>query len=185
MTAVRFLPLGVFAFATAMLSPMLPRYVHPRWIILAGLALTFIATVLFPFASEPRHYFPLLFPAFVLGTSGASMMYTSTNIAIFRGVTPEIAGTVGAVFNAALQLGGAIGVAIFTSIQTSVDAKTRTRLGEAAGDMIYVGYNGRAAAWWFVLGAIGLAMVGVAVFYRVDEEQNLTPPSTTGQGQGS
>jgi hypothetical protein len=67
-----------------------------------------------------------------------------------------MAGTVGAMFNCALQLGSAIGLAAVTSIQSSVE--------KAYGG--YYEYYGRAAALWFVLGIFTVQTVGVGVFYR-------------------
>lgn len=52
-----------------------------------------------------------------------------------------MAGTVGAIFNGALQLGSAVGLSVVTSIQTSVEKKHG---GPTS-------YSGRAAVFWFVL----------------------------------
>lgn len=167
MTAVRFLPIGIVAFPVAMITPVLPKYVHPRWIILSGLVLTFIGTMLYPFADRQSRYWGYNFPAFLIGSTGCMTVYSSTNIAIFRNAPPRIAGTVGAVFNAALQLGGAIGVAVFTSIQTSVDKKKSHGLSETG---VYTGYSGRAAAWWFIVALVVLTTVAIAVFYKPENE---------------
>ena len=67
-----------------------------------------------------------------------------------------MAGTVGAMFNGALQLGSAIGLAAVTSIETSVE-KVHGGFYE---------YNGRAAVFWFLLSIFAVQMVGVLVFHR-------------------
>ena len=54
---------------------------------------------------------------------------------------PEIAGTVGAIFNSGLQLGLALGLAIITSIVQSQNKKKIAK-GEA------VGYSGIADGYW-------------------------------------
>ncbi|KAF7796428.1 hypothetical protein EIP86_007605 [Pleurotus ostreatoroseus] len=66
-----------------------------------------------------------------------------------------MAGTVGAIFNGALQLGSAVGISAVSSIETSIEEKN--------GDP--TGYKGRAAAFWFMLA------ISVAIFYRVDVEK--------------
>ena len=71
-----------------------------------------------------------------------------------------MAGTVGAIFNGALQLGSAVGIAAVSSIEQSIEART----GDPAG------YAGRAAAFWFLLGIIGVEIVSLLVFYRVEAE---------------
>ena len=69
-----------------------------------------------------------------------------------------MAGTVGAIFNGALQLGSAVGIAAISSIETSVE---RTHGGFAS-------YSGRAAAWWFVVGVTTVEAVAVILFYRTN-----------------
>ena len=71
-----------------------------------------------------------------------------------------MAGTVGAIFNGALQLGSAIGIAAVSSIETSIEDKD----GNPSG------YVGRAAAFWFLLGVIGLEIISISVFYKVEAE---------------
>lgn len=78
------------------------------------------------------------------------------SIAIFQTTPSSMAGTVGAIFNGALQLGSAIGLAAVTSIETSVEA-------------IHGGfddYHGRAAVFWFMFGVLAVQTVGVLIFYR-------------------
>ena len=70
-----------------------------------------------------------------------------------------MAGTVGAIFNGALQLGSAIGISAVGSIEASVN---RTH-GRAS-------YAGRAAAFWFLLGIVGVEFVAMLVFYRIGRE---------------
>ena len=67
-----------------------------------------------------------------------------------------MAGTVGAIFNGALQFGSAIGLAAFNSIQTSVEASH----GGARE------YHGRAAAFWFLLGVVLIEVLSVSYFYQ-------------------
>lgn len=67
-----------------------------------------------------------------------------------------MAGTIGAIFNGALQFGSAIGLAAFCAIETSVEI---THGGSPE-------YHGRAAAFWFLLGIILIEILSVSYFYR-------------------
>ena len=78
------------------------------------------------------------------------------SIAIFRTTPPSMAGTAGAMFNCALQLGSAVGLAAATSIETSVEAKNGG-FGE---------YHGGAAVFWFFVGVIFVQAIAVIIFYR-------------------
>jgi hypothetical protein len=70
-----------------------------------------------------------------------------------------MAGTVGAIYNGALQLGSAIGYAACGSVQTSVDAHEAQKGGTD-------GYAGRRAAFRVLLGLVCLQFLAVAVFMR-------------------
>jgi hypothetical protein len=76
-----------------------------------------------------------------------------------------MAGTVGAIFNSALQSGSAIGLAAAGSIETSVEA---THGGP-------VEYAGRAAAFWFVLGIVALEFIAVSIFYDRSTDHKTQP----------
>ena len=86
-----------------------------------------------------------------------------------------MAGTVGAIFNSALQFGSSIGSAAATSISVTVDAK--------AG--VSHPYAGRAASFWFLFALVVLETISVLLFFRPqraefnDEEDtsNLSVPS--------
>ncbi len=82
------------------------------------------------------------------------------SIAIFRTSPTSMAGTVGAIFNGALQLGSAIGISAVGSIETSVEARN-------GGSQSYAG---RAAAFWFLLAIVGIEWVALLVFYRRSKE---------------
>jgi hypothetical protein len=115
-----------------------------------------VATVLLALGGgKPQDYWLYIFPAFSLGSAGAMLTYTHTNIAIFQAAPSSMAGTVGAIFNGALQFGSAIGLAGVSSIETSVEA-------------IHGGsheYYGRAATFWFLLALVSIEFISVSIFY--------------------
>lgn len=70
--------------------------------------------------------------------------------------TPQdLAGTVGAIFNTALQIGSAIGVATISSLQSNIDERD-------PGPFFY---NGRAAGFWLLLGYSVVPTLLLAWFY--------------------
>ncbi|KAH8829765.1 MFS general substrate transporter [Flagelloscypha sp. PMI_526] len=153
MTAVRMLPIGIAAAAMSFISPLV-KYVSAKYILLVGYAGMITATVLLTQADRPERYWSYVFPAFAIGSAGTMITYVFSNIGIFRSTPPAIAGTVGAMYNGALQLGSAVGSAAVTSIQLSVQQKT----GSAS-------FEGRRAGFWFVLGIAIVAALSVAIFY--------------------
>ena len=52
------------------------RIGEPKWMILGGLTFTLIGTVLLPFSAKLQdRYWPLDFPAFIIGTAGTSLVF--------------------------------------------------------------------------------------------------------------
>ncbi|KAH0835592.1 major facilitator superfamily domain-containing protein [Lanmaoa asiatica] len=155
-TAIHMFPIGVAAFVMSF-TGTLSRIFSPKWIILTGLSMVSVATVLFVAGgSRPEDYWPYIFPAFTVGSAGAMLTYSHTNIAIFQAAPASMAGTVGAIFYGALQFGSAIGLAAFSSIETSVET-------------IHGGpqeYYGRAAAFWFLLGIVLIEFLSISYFYQ-------------------
>ncbi|KAG1858472.1 major facilitator superfamily domain-containing protein [Suillus subluteus] len=154
-SAVHMFPIGIMSFAMSF-TGSLSRIFSPKWIILTGLSFCMVATVLLALGGgNPQDYWSYIFPAFVLGSAGAMLTYTHTNIAIFQAAPSSMVGTVGAIFNGALQFGSAIGLAGVSSIETSVEA-------------IHGGsheYYGRAAAFWFLFAVVSILFISVSIFY--------------------
>ncbi|THH08639.1 hypothetical protein EW145_g2573 [Phellinidium pouzarii] len=151
------LPLSIAALAMAFTGP-LSRIIIPKWFIFGGLCLSIISTTLLAFASTPETYWPFVFPAFVIGSAGMQLTYTHANIAMFRSTPSRMAGTVGAIFNSALQLGSAVGSPAVTSISSSIENKE--------GPNGATQYTGRATSFWFLLGVVVLEALLVLVFYK-------------------
>ncbi|EMD35861.1 hypothetical protein CERSUDRAFT_53112, partial [Gelatoporia subvermispora B] len=158
-SAIHFIPIGVIAFAMSF-TGTLSRIINPKWIILFAESMLIIATILLALADSPDKYWSYVFPAFILGSGGAMLAYSHTNIAIFRTSPASMAGTVGAIFNGALQLGSAVGIAAVGSIEASVE--------ESLGDP--TSYQGRAAAFWFLLGIVVVEFLAMLVFYSTKKE---------------
>ncbi|KAG8766136.1 hypothetical protein FRC16_007762, partial [Serendipita sp. 398] len=155
-TAVHFLPMGIAAWLISIFTGRFPKYLPHKYILLIGLALSVIATILLPFADAPNTYWRFGFTAFLIGSLGMMVVYANSSIAIFHYTPPSVAGTVGAVFNCALQLGSAVGLAAVSSITTSVDEKSHleipitefpSRLHEISKGLWKQAYKGRAASY--------------------------------------
>lgn len=158
--ALHMLPIGIVAFSISFSGPI-ARVVSPKWILLFAEVVVAIATILLHFADRPSRYWSYVVPAFILGSGGCMLIYTHAYIAIYRTTPSSMAGTVGAIFNGALQLGSAIGLAAISSIETSVEA---THGGPTL-------YTGRAMTYYFVLALVVVEAIALLVFYKVDAEK--------------
>lgn len=176
-TAVHFLPMGVSAWLISFITGRLPHWFAHKYILLAGLLLSVIATILLPFGDSPAKYWRYDFPAFIIGSIGMMIIFANSSIAIFSYTPPHVAGTVGAVFNSALQLGSAVGLAAISSISNSVNSKQTFDppsnqwspiLNEIPASTWRAAFKGQAAAYWFLLAVLGTLLVSVTVFFKVD-----------------
>jgi len=147
-------------------GPWTERY-EKKYVLVGAQLLIIISTAILPFANTPDKYWSLAFPAFIIGATGGSLLFVNANIAIFQSTPKDIAGTIGAIFNSALQLGSAVGVAVITSIQLGVDGKHRHGGEEVQGAERYAG---RAAGFWFLLAVVALETLAVAVLYRTTDQ---------------
>ncbi|KAG8827584.1 hypothetical protein FRC17_007796 [Serendipita sp. 399] len=178
-TAVHTLPMGITAWLISYVAARLPSYFSHRAILISGLLLAIPATALLSFANAPETYWRFAFPAFVVGSIGMMIVLVNGSIAIFASTPPSSAGTVGAVYNSALKLGSAIGLAAVQSITISIDQRNSGSLkipvvewsqhvDQITKPMWELAFRGRAASYWFILAILGLQLVAVIVFFKKD-----------------
>ena len=72
------LPIGLFAFPFMALSGVLQQKFEAKHILLGGLILITAGTIFFPFADNASRYWPIVFPGFLLGTAGTTLVFATT-----------------------------------------------------------------------------------------------------------
>ncbi|KZV88947.1 MFS general substrate transporter [Exidia glandulosa HHB12029] len=155
--AIHFLPIGLVAGPiTIFAEPICNRFEY-KWTIIGSQLLLIISSAIFAFADKDTvySYWALDFPAMTVGAVGGALLYVTSNVAVFHNTPDEISGTIGAIFNSALQLGSAVGSAIITSLMSGI--------GKAHPEDPYAG---RAAAFWFLFALMVVEAAAVIFFYR-------------------
>lgn len=169
------MPVALGIFPALPLAAVLQSKINQKWVILLGFTLLLAGTILLPFGNSQAHYWPFVFPGFLLGTAGAAIIYATAkyvperanylvhsltyfkySIALLANTPSNVSGIVSAIFVSALQTGGATGLAIVTSIQTSVEVNH-------GGPM---SFQGRVAGLWFLVAFIGVMMVLCALIMK-------------------
>ena len=89
---------------------------------------------------------------------------------MFQTTPPAYAATVGAVFNAALQLGAAVGSAIIASIEVNIDKRSPGSF-----------YAGRRAGFWFVFAVVTVMTIAITFLYRVPKPEPPADGQVTGK----
>lgn len=148
-TGFAFLPFSFGIVISATIASKLMSHVDPRWLAGAGTAMA--ATALFGFSRLPidstlpglstdASYATDIMPFIVLMSLGMGMVFVPLTLTAVHGVDPKDSGIGSGVLNAMQQIGGALGLAILSTIAVgSMNDKTAEiesglkTLGPAAG----------------------------------------------------
>jgi EmrB/QacA subfamily drug resistance transporter len=121
-TGVAYISLTLTIIVFSGVAQALVNRVGVRWVLPVGLALSTAALVLFAHLPVHGHYFSDLFPAFVISGLGLAFGFVPMSIGALTGVRPADAGVASGLINTTQQVGGAIGVAIATTVATTLTA---------------------------------------------------------------
>ena len=119
-TGLRLLPLSVALLASALLIPRLFSHTSPRRIVRIGFLCTFIGTLVFLVALDPKSGPEIVgIPMFVIGL-GIGALASQLGAVTVSGVADESAGEVGGIQNTVTNLGASLGTALAGAILFSV-----------------------------------------------------------------
>jgi EmrB/QacA subfamily drug resistance transporter len=151
-TGIGYLAIALTIVASAGTSQALVTRVGVRPIMTLGMVLLVLGLLWFTQIDTHGSYATDLLPGYILAGIGLGFAFVPDAIAALEGVQPDQAGIASGLINTSQQIGGALGVAILTTV-----AATRTDdLGRAAGiSGLTSGYR-----YGFAVGA-GLALIGV------------------------
>ena len=122
-TGVAYIALTLATIAFSAVTQALVTKIGVRRVLPTGLALSAVALVLFAQLPVDGHYFPDLFPAFIISGLGLAFAFVAMSIGALTGVRDSDAGIASGLINTSQQIGGAIGVAIATTIATTFTSR--------------------------------------------------------------
>lgn len=194
-TGVAFLPFCFAMVASAGLASNLVNRVDPR--ILAGTGTLLVAVALWGFTHIPHDttlpihdlqggYWTDVFPWIVLMSLGMGMVFVPVTLTAVHNLRPEDSGIGSGVLNTMQQVGGALGLAILSSVATHVMTNDTKSIMSAAGSagkpspsvlaVIQHQIFAHGATTAFTVGAV-MALVGSAIiwlFLNVKHEELAT-----------
>jgi len=190
-TGVAYLPITAgFILVGGAASPLLSR-VGAKWPLAAGMLVT--ATAFLLLARLPVHgnYALDILPAFIVLPLGAGLAFLSVTNAAVAGVESGDAGLASALLNTSQQVGGALGLALLSTIATSQTAAVLAGNPSAGLDHALVEGFHRAfvvGVWFAVAGAL-LALLTIAREVgraeRASDTQQVPGPSWSEVSGGS
>ncbi|KAG6873386.1 hypothetical protein C0995_016196 [Termitomyces sp. Mi166 len=160
--AIRIIPFGLTGLITTFVVGSMALYLNPRWMLFGGQVLVLGGGVLFAYAKTKGKYWSIVFPGFIIAAAGISSGFVSANIAMIRAPQYkrgpinllESTSLVGAIFNANLQIGSSVGLAIITAITTQASHSNPKD------------FEGYRSGWWFVVGVAAFEALLALVFLR-------------------
>jgi EmrB/QacA subfamily drug resistance transporter len=161
-TGITFLATAGTTVVVAGLAQWLTTKVGPRLVMALGLALSTAGLVWY--AQIPVHgtYAHDLLPGYLLVGFGLALSFIPVSVAALAGVGPRDAGLASGLLNTSQQVGGAIGVAVATSVAVS-HATHLLHGGSSTAAALTSGY---ALAFWVVAGISAAAVVVALGFVR-------------------
>jgi EmrB/QacA subfamily drug resistance transporter len=171
-TGVAYIGLTVTIVAFSGVAQALVTRLGVRRVLPFGLALSAVALILFARLPVHGHYWRDLFPAFIISAVGLAFAFVPMSIGGLTGVDQSDAGVASGLINTTQQVGGAVGVALATTIATTY---TTHFVHDHAGSSAFGGTaltHGFSIAF-YVLAA--LAAVGAVVSAVMLESKPATP----------
>ena len=164
-TGITFLATAGTTVVVAGLAQWLTTKIGPCIVMAAGLALSTGGLVWYAHIPVHGTYAKDLLPGYLLVGFGLALSFIPVSIAALAGVGPRDAGLASGLLNTSQQVGGAIGVAVASSVAVS-HATHLLRTGSSQAAALTSGY---ALAFWVVA---GISAAGVVVaFALVRDEQ--------------
>jgi EmrB/QacA subfamily drug resistance transporter len=157
-TGVTFLATAGTTVIWAGVAQSLTTKYGPRPVIVVGLIVLAGSMGWYTQIPVAGHYWPDLLPAYITFALGLAFAFVPVTIAALAQVAPRDAGLASGLINTNQQIGGAIGVAIATTIFVS-RSKDLLKTGHTRAEALTSGYQ------WAFWALIALALVGALAAY--------------------
>ena len=118
-TGVAYLAVALTAVVASGVSQALVTRLGVKPVLSIGMITLTIGLLLFAQISVNGSYFADLFPGFILVGIGLGFSFVPISIAALAGIEPQEAGLASGLINTSQQIGGALGVAILTTVAIS------------------------------------------------------------------
>jgi len=164
-TGVAYLAVAGTSIIWANVAAALVGRVGVKPLITAGMALLAVGMVLFTQLEVNGNYWTDLFPGFLIIAMGLAFCFVPISIAALAGIKPSEAGLASGLINTSQQIGGALGIALLSTIATT-RTEDAVSSGTATPNALVEGFQ---AAFWVGAAIAALGVVATLVFIRREE----------------
>jgi EmrB/QacA subfamily drug resistance transporter len=149
----------------AMVAQQLVTKVGVKPVLVTGMSLLTIGLLYFTQVSVEGSYLGDLLPGFLVIAMGMAFSFVSISIAALAGVPAEEAGIASGLINTSQQIGGALGIAVLSSVAVA-HTTDATKAGDAVPQALTSGFQ---AAFWVGAGVAAAGVVAALALIRKDE----------------
>jgi EmrB/QacA subfamily drug resistance transporter len=167
-TGIAYLAVAATAIVWSAVAAQLVNRVGVKPVLAAGMASLTAGLVYFTQVSVGGSYVGDLLPGFLLIAVGLGFSFVPISIAALAGVQPSEAGLASGLINTTQQIGGALGVAILSTIATSTTSDAVT----SGTSLPFALTDGFQAAF---IGATAIAVVGIVAALVLIRGDDLAP----------
>ena len=162
-TGVGYLAIAFSIIAAAGAAQALVARVGVRNVMTLGMVLAAVGLVYFAQISPTGTYVGTLLPGFVLAGVGLGLSFVPVTIGAVSGVTPDESGVASGLITTTQQIGGALGVAVLSTIAVSATTRFAGSHGHTQQEAIAGLNHGFSLAFWFA--ALFAAVGAVVAFF--------------------
>jgi EmrB/QacA subfamily drug resistance transporter len=163
-TGVAYIATTFLVVVSAVLAQSLVNRFGSRVVLPVGLALAAVAVVLYTRLPAHGSYVADLLPGFLLTGFGLGLAFVPDTISSLTGARGDEAGAASGLINTSQQIGGAVGLAVITTVATTATTSyLRTHAGLGALAPVAAATHGFQVGFWVLAGVLAGAAVLAAV----------------------
>ena len=166
-TGVGYLAVALTAIVASGAAQALVTRVGVRPILALGMGLIGGGLIYFTQISPDGSYLGDLLPGFLLVGVGLGFAFVPVSIAALSGIPPQEAGLASGLINTSQQIGGALGVAVLTTVSTT---RTENLLAEGTAQPVAF-TDGFTLAFWVAAAVAGLSLLATLLLLRRSDLQ--------------
>jgi EmrB/QacA subfamily drug resistance transporter len=164
-TGAGYLAVALTAIVSAGVAQALVTRASVKPVLIVGVVLMGLGNIWFTQVSADGSYFVDLLPGFFAIGVGLGFSFVPLSIAALAGVAPREAGLASGLFNTSQQIGGALGVAVFSTVSTN-RAATLLKEGESQAAALTSGFT---VAFWVAVGFAVAALIATLLMIHREE----------------
>ncbi len=161
-TGIGYLAIAISIIVAAGAAQSLVAKLGVRLVMTVGMGLAACGLIYFAQISPDGTYVGTLLPGFLLAGVGLGLSFVPVTIGAMSGVVPNEAGVASGLITTTQQIGGALGVAVLSTIAVSATTRFIGAHGQSARVMTNALNHGFSVAFWF--GAL-FAGIGCLIAY--------------------